>query len=118
MLKIRDLDPNAEFLIDDNPHIVCHSKCAGIVRMKATNNTTAFAKHLERCKGLTKKRTPVANTDKNCLTRFLDHEKPTSSAAHVASPSNATLTCPGLTPERDERIWTYLVRSQAAGGGS
>jgi hypothetical protein len=127
MLKIRSLDPNAEFLINNNPRIVRHSKCAGAVHMKATNNTTAFTKHLERCKGPTKKRAPIANTDKNCLTRFLNHERstpstahiiPTSSVAHITPLSNASLPCPGLTPECDERIWTYLVRSQAAGGGS
>lgn len=114
-LKILGLDPRAEFLVDGNPRIICHSKCAGTVHMKATNNITAFAKHLERCKGPTKKRAPAANTDKSCLTRFLNHEMPTT---HTPPPSNTTLPCPGLTPKRDERIWTYLVRSQAAGGGS
>ena len=114
-LKILNLDPNAEFLIDGNPRIVRHSNCAVTVHMKATNNTTAFTKHIEHCKGPTKKRVAIANTDRNCLTKFLNSAA--SSAATTSLPS-ITLQCPGLTPERDERIWTYLVRSQAAGGGS
>ena len=116
--KILILDPNAEFLVDGNPHIVRHSKCFGVVQMKAANNTSGFAKHLERCKGPTKKNAPVANTDKQCLVRFLNGQRRTVSATHGTPPSSHALPCPGLTPERDERIWTYLVRSQAAGGGS
>lgn len=116
--KILEVDPHAEFLIDGNPRIVRHSKCAGTIHMKATNNTSCFFKHLKRCKGPTKKRAPAANVDKGCLARFLNREMPASPANRVAPPSYPTLPCPGLTPERDERIWTYLVRSQAAGGGS
>ena len=86
--------------------------------MKATNNTGGFAKHLERCKGPTKKHAPTVNIDKSCLARFLNHKTPTPSVSHTSPPSNVALPCPGLTPEHNERIWTYLVRSQAVGGGS
>jgi len=95
--------------------------------MKATNNTTCFFQHLKRCKGPTKKRAPIVNVDKGCLARFLNRETSALSAARITPPSHATqnsppshptIPCPGLTPEHDKRIWTYLVRSQAAGGGS
>jgi len=49
--KILNLDPNAEFFVNENPRIVGHSKCAGPIRMKATNNAAAFAMHLEQCEG-------------------------------------------------------------------
>ena len=40
------LDPNAEFLVNDNPRVVRHSKCVGPIRIKATNSAAAFAMHL------------------------------------------------------------------------
>ena len=91
--KIRILDPYAEFLINDNPRFVRHSECANVIRMKAAGNTTNFKQHLKRCKG------------------------PTASTTYIPL-LNFPFPCPGLTPERDERIRTYLVRSQTAGGGS
>jgi hypothetical protein len=91
--KIRILDPYAEFLINDNPRFVRHSECANVLRMKAAGNTTNFKQHLKRCKG------------------------PTASTTYIPL-LNFPFPCPGLTPERDERIRTYLVRSQTAGGGS
>lgn len=102
--KIVDVDPRAEFLIDGNPRIIRHSKCAGVIHMKATNNTTCFFQHLERCKGPTKKRAPTANVDKGCLARFLNRQTstPAPPTTHVAPPSYPALPCPGLTPEHDE----------------
>ena len=44
--KILKLDPRAEFLIDDNPRIVLHSKCAGVNKQKVPYNTTNFVKHV------------------------------------------------------------------------
>ena len=117
--KILLLDPHAEFLVDDNPRFVTHSKCAEVNKQKALYNTSNFANHVGTCTGPSKKRAHVANTDKKCFADFVTRNIPSSSAVLSRNSSlNATLPCPGLTPEYDSRIGTYLTRSQAAGGGS
>jgi len=117
--KILLLDPHAEFLIDNNPRFVTHSKCAEVNKQKATYNTYNFANHVRACTGPSKKRAHIANTDKKCFTDFVTGSAPGSSAVQSNNPRpDITLPCPGLTPEYDPRIGTYLARSQAAGGGS
>jgi hypothetical protein len=115
-LKILNRNPNVESLIDSNPHIVRHSKCAGVVHMKATNNT-AFTRRLKRRKGPTKERPPTASTNKNRLTRFMNHERSASSVTHV-SPSYMTLFSAQDLHWSAIRVWTHPVRSQEAGGAS
>jgi hypothetical protein len=117
--KIYKLDPHAEFLIDDNPRFVLHSKCARINKQKATYNMSNFAHHVQTCIGPSQKRVHIANTDKKCFTNFIAgniHSLPTSQTTR--SHPDVDFPCPGLTPEYDSRIATYLTRSQAAGGGS
>ena len=117
--KILKLDPRAEFLVDNNVRFVLHSKCAGVNKQKTAYNTANFVNHVQTCTGPPKKRAHIANTDKKCLTNFIAGEAPGPSASRATHPHpDIDLPCPGLTPERDSRIATYLTRSQAAGGGS
>lgn len=117
--KILKLDPYAEFLIDDNPRFILHSKCAEVNKQKAPYNTSNFANHVRKCVGPSKKRAHIANTDKRCFTDFIAGSiiGPSTGRATYSCP-DTNLPCPGLTPEYDPRIATYLSRSQAAGGGS
>ena len=117
--KILILDPYAEFLVNNNARFVLHSKCAGVNKQKAPYNTTNFVNHVQTCTGPPKKRAHIANTDKKCLTDFIAGDAPGPSTSRATGPHpEIDLPCPGLTPERDSRIPTYLTRSQAAGGGS
>ena len=117
--KILQLDPHAEFLIDNNPRFVLHSKCAEVNKQKAPYNTSNFANHVQICAGPSKKRAHVANTDRKSFNNFVVGNVPSPSTSRTTHMhKDETLPCPGLTPEHDSRIATYLTRSQAAGGGS
>ena len=118
--KILTLDPHAEFLVDNNPRFVLHSKCAEVNKQKAPYNTTNFINHVRACAGPSKKRVHVANTDKKCFTGFVSGGTCVPLTGHATNLAelDTNLPCPGLTPEYDPKIATYLTRSQAAGGGS
>jgi hypothetical protein len=117
--KIHELDPHAQFLVDDNPRFVLHSKCAKVNKQKAAYNTSNFANHVRTCVGPSQKRVHIANTDKKCLANFVAGNLPSPAPSKTThSRPDVNLPCPGLTPEYDPRIATYLTRSQAAGGGS
>lgn len=117
--KILELDPHAEFLIDDNPRFVRHSKCADVNKQKVPYNTSNFANHVQTCTGPSKKRIHIANTDRKCFNNFIVESASGPSTSQITRPHpDEILPCPGLTPEYDSRIAIYLTRSQAAGGGS
>ena len=117
--KILKLDPHAEFLIDNNPRFVLHSKCAEVNRQKAPYNTSNFVNHTRTCTGPSKKRAHVANTDRKCFADFVSGNIPTPSTSRQTERHlDVNIPCPGLTPKQDSKIATYLTRSQAAGGGS
>lgn len=124
--KILLLDQYAEFLINNNPRFVRHSKCGEVSKQKATYNTTYFASHVQTCSGPAKKHLHVGNTDRKCFNSLITGKAAPALTGQVAQPrldpvpvpSHTAPPCPGLTPVHDQRIAKYLTRSQAAGGGS
>lgn len=119
--KILCLDGYAEFLIDNNPRLVRHSKCGEISKQKASYNTTNFTNHVQTCSGPPKKRLHAGNTNRKCFNNLVAKNalrSPTSRVTQLHPSHNAPLPCPGLTFNYDKKIETYLTRSQAAGGGS
>jgi hypothetical protein len=119
--KVRELDPHAEFFIDGNPRKVRHSKCGRSYAQKAANNTSNFRAHVQACKGPTKNRLHIANVDRSSFKNFTMSSPLAGSSGVVPVTStveNTTLPCPGLTPEFDSGIFTYLARTQTMGGGA
>jgi len=118
--KILKLDPRAEFLVGGDVRMVRHSKCGGAKKQKSPYNTSYFADHVEKCQGPSKKNAHTLNIDRSILTNFLQRQGPSTSTNcnPSARPDGIAHPCCGLTPEHDPRISVYLMRSQAAGGGS
>jgi len=90
---------------------------------KAANNTSNFYAHVQTCTGPTKNRIHITNVDRSSFKNFTNTSSPLPAGpSHVVTVSpdaeNATLPCPGLTPEYEPNILTYLAQTQTMGGGA
>ncbi|KAJ7617007.1 hypothetical protein DFH06DRAFT_1343069 [Mycena polygramma] len=88
--------------------------------MKEPYNTSRFFEHWnEGCKGCPPP--PACPPDPKAQT--LEQLKftrvhPTTKPKKVTAPSKLHMPCPGLTAAYDEKVGTYLERSNAGGGGA